>query len=184
MSVSNEATHCPTCKAPAKELIYPPGYPRKKCEDAWHGGAKVSNEAAGKLEALNSAFQCAYIECPGHVIDDLKRRFDEYLAAVLAHSASAPPQVTGEQVQAAIKKVLGRVLIQGSASEYEAKFIADELNTALARPAQPVTGEQDVLNKVRTIVEWAKSKTPCASNYECLLADLLGLLRRQSQVGE
>lgn len=37
-----------------------------------------------KLEALNAAFRCAYIECPAHVIDDLKRRFDEYLAEMLA----------------------------------------------------------------------------------------------------
>jgi hypothetical protein len=37
-----------------------------------------------KLDALNQAFQCAYIECPAHVVDDLKRRFDEYLAEQLA----------------------------------------------------------------------------------------------------
>jgi len=39
-----------------------------------------------KLEALNQACQCAYAECPGahHVIDDLRRRFNEYLEEALA----------------------------------------------------------------------------------------------------
>jgi hypothetical protein len=43
-----------------------------------------SEKQPTKLEALNAAFCCAYIECPAHVIDDLKRRFDEYLAELLA----------------------------------------------------------------------------------------------------
>ena len=38
------------------------------------------------------------------------------------------------------------------------------------------------LKGLREIVEHAKTKTPCASNYECLLADLMGLLSVDAQV--
>lgn len=55
--------------------------------------AAAPGPRGSKLDALNAAFRCAYIECPAHVIDDLKRRFDEYLAEQLAAArASSEPR--------------------------------------------------------------------------------------------
>jgi len=39
---------------------------------------------------------------------------------------------------------------------------------------EPMSQKQ--VDWLREIVEHAKTKTPCASNYQCLLADLTGLL--------
>jgi len=74
----------------------------------------MSNEAAGKLEVG----QEAYVRCivTGSDTED----GEEWISLVTPDGrdievkrervlASAPPQVTGEQVQTAIKKVLGRV---------------------------------------------------------------------------
>jgi hypothetical protein len=59
------------------------------------GKCEVCYWSPTKLEVLNAAFRCAYIECPAHVIDDLKRRFDEYLVEALA--APQPPSTKGKQ---------------------------------------------------------------------------------------
>jgi hypothetical protein len=44
-----------------------------------------------------------------------------------------------------------------------------------SKPASAGAGVEEL----RKIVEHAKTKTPCASNYQCLLADLVGLLAAQ-----
>ena len=41
-----------------------------------------------KLDELNRAFKCLYLACDASVVDDVKRRFDEYLAEQLAASTA------------------------------------------------------------------------------------------------
>jgi hypothetical protein len=89
-----------------------------------HGEGEAISIAQAEINIKRNKCTCGYWEGMAQAERALNH-------SVISH-APAPPQVTSEQVQAAIKKVLGRVLIQGSATEYETKFIADELNAALA----------------------------------------------------
>src|ERR1700733_12219832 len=39
-----------------------------------------------------------------------------------------------------------------------------------------MSGVPELRERIEQIVAWAKTKTPCASHYECLLADLIAAL--------
>jgi hypothetical protein len=103
-----------------------------------------SEKRPTKLEALNTAFRCAYIECPAYVIDDLKQRFDEYLAEQLAASsrpleAGTRETLTDEQIaQAEFRETVKQ---QRQASPKFARFSCREIDGRNWVPLDEVVAE-------------------------------------------
>ena len=58
--------------------------------------------------------------------------------------------------------------------EWKKEALKRELAAASPASGAPQDKQPDPLIELDKIIERAKSKTPCASHYECLLADLLG----------
>jgi hypothetical protein len=126
---------------------------------------KAGEERRSKLEALNAAFRCAYIECPAHVIDDLKRRFDEYLAEVLVASALAAPQPS--DLQRAMDYLINVY-----------RFDGDNQKTLAAEFAQV---RAEATDKVRALIakwrdecltilgHWSQAMNDCADELEAAL---------------
>lgn len=58
---------------------------------AIRSGEAMTDKPTGPLDELNRAFTAAYVACPDYVVDDLKRRVDDYVATLLASRQSDRP---------------------------------------------------------------------------------------------
>lgn len=112
-----------------------------------------------KLDELNRAFRCAYIECPAYVIDEIKRRFDEYLAEQLALAAptgpAAPPppdeltEAAGHLAWAMETEIQGGHRTRAFITQHHAKcrhWIAEVRRLASQRVTDPVSLAQPSLS--------------------------------------
>ena len=148
---SDTSLLCADCKHPKNDSRFHLEAPGDNWGAALHHfvpAAPPQDVRPSKLDELNRAFRCLYLECPAAVVDNLKRRFDEYLAEVLA--AAERPAPAQEDLERARKLVYEMGIC--STSGHMARMIAKEYaaDCAFRRAAQAerqVVGADEIIEK-------------------------------------
>lgn len=95
----------------------------------------MSDEHAKVLAALNRAFLDAYLVADSHVIDDLQRRVQEYVAAVAAQARREALDSAYERIGIALRALAGEA--EPKAAPPETGRRLKEKSSQLAPSGQP-----------------------------------------------